>query len=247
MCFSFSKVQATDSVFSDVDLTRDNLQAVAAANTLNAGATSKVLGISKNRRSGNYYQWNVNTTGDGKTVWKIATYPSTTSNTANYNDLYYCLNAAKGFGLSNGEMAEGSKDTYNVSYDMKSSTDKSNITNASGGNLGTNYNKILWILDNSYISTGNTYYKDSTEYKILMQKAGIEIENKNWDLNEDDIEVVQQMAIWYFTNNTGYTTLPSLYINGDQLSSIYYETDEYGQQITGAERQKKQINYINTL
>lgn len=254
MCFNFNKVQATESVFSNINLTRANLQAVAQANTLSTTTTSKVLGISKNRESGNWYVWNpkadaidengnliVDENGNvqAQKVWKIAAYPSTTSNIPSYNDLYYCLNASKGFGLSNGEMAEGAKDTYNVSYDMKDSNDKNSIISASEGNLGTNYNKILWILDNSYIPTKNNLYKTSDEYINLMKKAEIEIENKDWDLTEDDIEVVQQMAIWYFTNNTGYTTLPSLYINGKQLSSIYYGTDEYGQQITGAKRQAK--------
>ena len=87
-------------------------------------------------------------------------------------------------------MAEGAKDYYNVNYDMSDAINKTDIINAAEGNLGSNYNKILWILDNSYIPTKESSYKTSTEYKSLMQKAGITIENKQWDLSEDDIEGV---------------------------------------------------------
>lgn len=236
--FGFTGVQASN--FGEVNLTRENLKTVAENNTVLASMDNRVLSISKNRESGNYYNWNKTTTSNGKTVWKIATIKS---GSRDYTDLYYCLNAAQGFGLSSGEMAEGARDTYTTKYDMKDSADKSSIISAANGNLGANYNKVLWILDHSYIPTGNSSYKTSTDYRSLMSDAGISIDNAEWDLTEDDIEVVQQMAIWYFTNSstTGYNNseLPSLYINGEQLSSIYYGTDEYGEQMTGAERQSK--------
>ena len=239
MCLNFAGVQAAE--FTETNITRDNLKAVAENNTVASAMTSRVLGISKNRKSGSYYQWNPTSTNNAKTVWKIATIQS---GSRNYDDLYYCLNAAQGFGLSSGDMAEGARDTYNVSYDMKEASDQSNIINASGStSLGSNYNKVLWILDHSYIPTNSSSYKSSNAYKTLMKNAGISIENKEWDLTEDDIEVVQQMAIWYFTNsNTAgyhYANLPSLYVNGKQLSSIYYGTTEDGEQMTGAERQAK--------
>ena len=241
MCFSFSKVEAADSIFNKMNLTRSSLMSVLEENALTS--SSKWLGISATRQSENKYEWNVDTLGNGKKVWKIATYPSETSKVRDYTDLYYCLNATQGFGMNNGEMAEGSVDYYNTSIDMKDLNNQNTIADYANGKLGANYNKILWILDNSYIPTGSSSYKTTDEYKSLIDKAGIEIENEEWDLTEDDIEVVQQMAIWYFTNSDdtdyNHSELPSLYINGEQLSSIYYETTEYGEQITGAERQKK--------
>ena len=240
MCLGFAKVQAAE--FDSVNLTRENLKAVAENNTVLTSMDDRVLQISKTRKSGNYYNWDKTTTSNGKTAWKIATIKS---GARNYDDLYYCLNVAKGFGASTGDMAEGARDTYNVSYDMKDLTDseKASLLSAASGNLGTNYNKVLWILDHSYVPTGSTSYKTSSAYRTLMSNAGVSIENAEWDLTEDDIEVVQQMAIWYFTNSntSGYnnSSLPSLYLNGTQLSSIYYGTDEDGQQMTGYERQKK--------
>lgn len=240
MCFSFSSVQAAN--FNAINFTREALKTLAQNNTVLTAMPDRTLSISKTRGSGNYYNWNKTTTSDGKTVWKIAT-GGASSRT--YDDLYYCLNVAQGFGYNSGtgDMTEGSEATYTTSYDMKDSSEQSNITTAAGGNLGTNYNKVLWILDHSYVPTGSSSYKTSSAYTTLMSNAGITVENADWDLTEDDIEVVQQMAIWYFTNSdlTGYNNseLPSLYINGQQLSSIYYGTDEYGEQQTGAARQAK--------
>lgn len=255
MCFSFSKVQAANSVFSDVNLTRDNLKTVVQANSFDAMGTSRVLGISENRESGNAYGWNRTTTGEGKTVWKIAAYPSMASNTVNYNDLYYCLNASRGFGIQNGDMAEGAKDIYSSIYDMKNTAHKSNISNLAGEDLGKNYNKILWILDHSYIPTGSSEYKDTAEYKNLMRNAKITIQNDERDLTEEQIEVIQQMAIWYFTNSSNENyhlsseNLPSMYMKkaGEteyrQLSGMHYATDEYGTSIDGREIYER----MNTL
>lgn len=256
MCFNFNKVEATESVFSNINLTRANLQAVAQANTLSTTTTSKVLGISKNRESGNWYVWNpkadaidengnliVDENGNvqAQKVWKIAAYPSTTSNIPSYNDLYYCLNASKGFGLSNGEMAEGAKDTYNVSYNMKNSSDKNSIISAAEGNLGTNYNKILWILDNSYVPGSSTstdkenLLKQASSYRDITRNfseylSDTLIDNDSAiDLTDEQIEVVQQLAIWHFTNGYNVTS-DILYKNGNQITGTgdNYDVGGYG-------------------
>ena len=177
MCFSFSKVHAADSNFAVAGLTRESLREIALSNTLSASNISKILGIYAQRsvqNGNNAYQWNpqeiftnpnvpnsryedVRVLGyfpdSTDTVWKIATYPSLIANRdqSDYSDLYYCLNYDKGFGISNGYMANGAKDTYTLSYDMKNGADKSAIITSAEGDLGINYNKILWILEKSYI------------------------------------------------------------------------------------------------
>ena len=85
MCFSFNKVQATDSVFSVFDLTRDGLKTVAESNTVLMSMSERELGISAKRGTGNSYSWKFNTTGESKKVWKIATI---NSNIRDYNSLY---------------------------------------------------------------------------------------------------------------------------------------------------------------
>ena len=231
MCFSFNQVQAIDSIFSQTQLTRSSLQTVAEANALDSD--SKTLVVYKSKKSGNKYSWNLDAVGDGPTAYWI-------TDEATKNDIYYCLNAGRGFEIDNGIMTDGAIKTYTNSFDMKDESSKSDIINNAGGNLGTYYNQMLWILDNSYISTGSNDYKESSEYKKLMQNAGISIQNDKYDLTEEQIEVVQQIAMWYFTNSNDTVNyhlssgnLPSLYLNGKQLTDIYYETDEYGSQITG--------------
>ena len=263
-CFGLNSLQASEitSVFSGETITRDTVQSVSLTSELN---TDLVLGISKTKESGNWYTWNPKTDGideDGKLivdasgnvqaqkVWKIAKYASESSTDGDYSNSYYCLNFERGFGMANGEMAEGAKDIYPDSFNMKDITKKDTIANLAGGNLGTNYNKILWILEKSYISTGDRNYQSTSEYKKLMNAAKIEIdEDERLNLTEDDIEVVQQMAIWHFTNtnnsNVNKNILPSLYLNGTQLTHLYFGTDEYGSQITGLYRQNKAEKLYN--
>lgn len=59
---------------------------------------------------------------------------------------------------------------------------------------------MLWILDNSYVAPKTAQEQNTAnEYKNkLLEKAGIpQSENK---LTDEDIDAVQQLAIWYFTN-----------------------------------------------
>ena len=228
MCFGFNKVQAIDSVFDETSLTRNNLQSVAASNSLRNTNTSTTLVISKTRRTGNYYSWGNNTTVDAKNVWKIANY---SSGNTDYSNLYYCLNAERGFGTSQGRMTEGATDQYTTEYEVND-TNKNNIISIAGGSLGTNYNKILWILDNSYVPTGNN--TSLSQFKSSMESKGVSITH----LTEEQIEVVQQMAIWYYTNNSyedpteNRGELPNLYYNGNQSSNIVLTVDDYGERIT---------------
>ena len=236
-CFSFYKVQAIEYGST---ITRNNLTAYTTAD-FNELSLDTVLQISAQRETGNEYTFNPNTVGEAKTVWKIAKY---SSNERDYSNLYYCLNVERGFGITNGNMAEGKDDKYSTTtFDMKDSSDKVNITNYAGGNLDTNYNKVLWVLDNSYIPSKNTNYQSSAEYINLMKDAGITIDsNKSLNLTEDDIEVIQQMVIWYFTNSSNSTynssKLPNLYLNGREIADIV-EQGEYGQINVGQKRRAK--------
>ena len=236
-CFSFSKVKAAD--FSST-LTRDNLTAYDASNFA-ALNSDRILGISGTRQSGDIYTWNPNTVGEAKTVWKIAEYSSDTSNVRDYSNLYYCLNAERGFGITNGQMAEGKTDTYTTGLDMKDATNKSNIANFAGGNLGTNYNKILWILENSYIPGTS-----SSEDKANLLKRAYEYRDKTRNFSEylsntlidndsdinitdEQIEVIQQLAIWHFTNGYNVTS-DILYKNGNEIDGLgeKYDVGGYG-------------------
>lgn len=252
MCFGFSNVQAAESIFSNFNITRNSLNSIAKANSLSS--STAYLGLSSERESGESYAWNMKTDGTpGAVAWKITKRNSSTDQTKDYSNLYYCLNAEQGFGITNGEMAEGKIDYYDYSTEMNTNNKELITSKVNNQNeLSANYNKILWILDNSYIPTRSNSYKNSTEYKNLMKKIGVTIENDESDMNEEQIELVQQMAIWYYTNSSNTqkyhlssNNLPSLYYKKSgssqykQLSSIYYATTEYGEQISGSVLQNK--------
>lgn len=224
MCFNFNKVQAVDSVFSGAKLTRETLSTVAQANELNE---IKYLGISKIRQSGKYYQLDTTTTNEGKKVWKITRRDSATSTTPIYDEIYYCVNATQGFiGNDNRVMAEGAIDAYPNQYVMNN-TNKDKISSLSAGDLGTNYNKVLWILDNSYIPGKSTeeekkalftkvmqYIQNNDGYnklnniishtpaKELIESNMISKEDNDLNMTDEEIEIAQQLAIWYFTNTS---------------------------------------------
>lgn len=258
MCFNFNKVQAVDSVFSDRKLTRETLSTVAQANSLE-NAVNKTLTINAakvsddnndnniigKRESGNFYQWNISLKGNkvlsGHNVYEITEVGDST-----YGEIYYCLQSDIGLGGQDGNILANDKDEYNIAYDMK--TDKSLIKEkANSLNISkddTTYNKILWVLDNSYMPTNSADYMNTDNYKNFMKKVGITVDDEQGlNLTEEDMKVVQQMAIWHFTNSANSTynqnELPALYLNGKQLSSIYLYTTEYGEQITGRKREDK--------
>ena len=67
------------------------------------------------------------------------------------------------------------------------------------------YNAILWILDESYLprdikNSENATVYSATEYKKeLLDKAGVPTSEQE-KITDDDLEVIQQLAIWYFVN-----------------------------------------------
>ena len=253
-CFGLNKLYAANitSAFSDVNINRDNLSKATKSSTIE----QKWLGISEKRERGNSYEWNVDSLGNGKKVWKIATYSSEDIDLRDYEDLYYCLNVKRGFGLTNGEMAEGEKDEYTTSVDMLDTLSKEVISGKSGGNIGENYNKVLWILSKAYVpgqtsSEAKTeLLKNALEYvksdetrfnklsgilpngivNSIISENMIESEESH-NLTDEDIDVVQQMAIWYYTNSDDSAyhleagILPAIYLNDAQLRAqgeLYY-------------------------
>jgi len=132
----------------------------------------------------------------------------------------YCLRAGLGFGDS--ETMANISNISDVIYTKKGNlktdaaeiikhfTDEvnfqaidTNSTKVIDGNTYTftPYNSILWIIDNMYLP------KDEDAQTIkdtLLTNAGIEdkefTEQNDILLTDNDIEVVQQMALWYFSN-----------------------------------------------
>ena len=118
-----------------------------------------------------------------KYVWKIVTY---SGSAINYDRTLYCLKAEQGFYTSEPGVF---KETYNLSYDFMNKNSMNPLPVPS-----QYYNQIVWILNHSYIPSASTASTDKT---TLLQNAGI---TGTSELTDDDIDVVQQLALWYFTN-----------------------------------------------
>lgn len=185
--------------------------------TLVFAEETRTFGIVSIREGGYGYQANT------KNVWKIVEYDG---NNFTYDNAIYCLKAGQGFG----DNAHIEKRDYNVSYDMKQysvipnsvkailPTDTENKVTINGKEYTyTNYNAVLALLDNFYLP------KDASASKIkeAIRKAVFpELEKDEFLLTDDDIEVVQQLAVWYFSNPDSsdpyhMETLPAL-----QLTTI---------------------------
>ena len=186
-----------------------------------------------------------------KKIWKIVSYPTMSNNKPDYQNAFYCLRAEKGFTAANGDLT---KRNYTVKLDMKTEKNPrygedgtiseigvlerlkqvgtfNNPDGTANPNADKEYNKIMWILDNMYLP------KQSTEEEriALLTKAGIfSSENDSYigheRITNDDIEVVQQLVLWYFTNSDSIhyynETLPTLYFNNWSGSDSKYNSFE---------------------
>ncbi len=178
-----------------------------------AANSSYVLGITNIRESGAAYGMELKTDGTPtKKLWKIVSYTNANSGsgTINYNNAFYCLKAEHGFvnnDTSNSTSVTSLRKTYSKSINMKTASKEaiellSKISCSSGCKDKTDmtqetYNKIMWILDNMYLPKAS----DAESYKnILMEEAGINDYDVGVLLTDDEIEMIQQLAIWYFTN-----------------------------------------------
>ena len=128
-----------------------------------------------------------------------------------YSKALYCLRGGVGFGanevsdistspITYSEFGEMHKDARNVinKYNDYYGINLDRTENINGKNVNI-YNAILWILDEAYLPVDSENYSEA-EYKTeLLDKAGI-IKIQQEEITKDDIEVIQQLAIWYFTN-----------------------------------------------
>ena len=175
-------------------------------------------------------------------IWNIVKYSSETSNDPTEAN-FYCVKAGVGFSDTHKKAA------YDRKYDLK--TQKTNIAaqNSVLSSLvnGGYYNHLLALVDMLYIPEDST----DAEKITLLESAGINEDDWDFALTDDDIEAVQQAAIWYFTNYgdsvydkynstawLNYTTDGSTYTS---LSGYYADTapNANGNTNSGAQRQSQ--------
>ena len=164
----------------------------------------------------------------GAKIWQIVKYSNAASNTYVPGN-YYCVRAGLGFSDTN------TKAEYTISYDFK--TEKAEI--ASSGNSvlqnlvnSSYYNNLLALTDLVYLKGVST----EAEKTALLNAAGIYAYDEEHDygyenlITDSDIEVVQQAAMWYYTNHDD-TAFAKVYDQfGDNKTSwLFYRTLEMAQ------------------
>ena len=159
-------------------------------------------------------------------MWKIYEYNDNDQTRKNDNSTIYCLRMGVGFGSENGSPTEPR--IYQKYADMKNpqNGDQDIINQYKSSVLGNSqerYNSLMWVLDHCYVpapSTASEEAKKNAEAykKELLNAAGIP---ENSTINDDIIDIVQQVAIWYFTNTDKY--------KAQDITTIYVKKkDEVG-------------------
>ena len=149
---------------------------------------------------------------NGHIIWNIVKYAS--SESENYvSQNIYCVNPSIGFN------SNGLKDEYDTYYNMKTESDTvkglSSITDKTitldDNTTISSYNAILALGDMLYLP-GDGNSTERQEEKENLLKVVKELAKKDssasgyvegmdtYPLTDDDINAVQQAAIWYFTN-----------------------------------------------
>ena len=178
------------------------LLALAMGTSVFAATTPVTFGLSEYRRETNGKQYGYRINNGNKRVWKVIVYEND-GTTMNFDNTIYCLKAEKGFYTAT---PNSFKQTYDKMVDF---ADKASLVPTIFEN-DDYYYAATWILDHAYIP----YYAksgDSVEVQNqrtqqaaqdredLLNASGMGDSLKQ-ELTDDDIDVVQQMALWYFTN-----------------------------------------------
>ena len=238
------------------------LQACSYAANVTAGYT---FGINNMRTDGaNKYAYAfaaANDTTQYAYVWNVQRYNNSIAVT---DETYYCLAHKYGDFPSFGQMLQQntkvtdtvgiSTSSYTGAYNLKETgvIDTINaLYNGTKGNTltGTTYNSILWILDHMYVAGEDNlddFLKkiecvDTDSYEPMTDNVYNEmqlINGTDHKLTDIDMEVIQQLAMWYFTNSEAVNQYPAVYlsVNGGNLgtysdvyNTVYKEGHTYGE------------------
>ena len=168
-------------------------------NVSNAATGSRYLGIKALRKTENgEFGYKVKE----KVVWDILE-TNSSGKTFYYDDTIYCLKGGPGFGSSDFGSGSPVVRHYTRYFDMKDPDSIPSTYQDALPDVNSNtYKALLWLLENVYVappSNPTTEEKqEAEEYRqLLLEAAGID----GGYLTDHDIDVVQQLAVWHFTNN----------------------------------------------
>ena len=156
---------------------------------------------------------------------------------SNNSNSYYCLRGGLGFGNINENGGAPASVDYTYLADLISEqTVKQNLNYLNESNPDS-YHAICWLADNMYVP-------DAPNASDLKNKLLANAEITNSVLSDEDIEVVQQVALWYYTNKKAgndqqYVINPSF--AAGELANSYLKVN--GASITNEDR-RTQINKL---
>ena len=175
------------------------------------GTTSKAatqnptlyFGITERRASGLGYSIGNPNANDGTAtamkIWNIVQYSGANTNDPTETNVY-CVKA--GVGFTEGDGVRGTEE-YNLKFDMYTDRDEIASQNDVLNGLvnGGHYNELLALANIIYLPGEST----DDEKEQLLQQAGIlnmqqEYPSDEYNITDDEIEAIQQAAVWYFTN-----------------------------------------------
>lgn len=140
-----------------------------------------------------------------KIMWKISSYESLTKKDPDQSRTFYCIKGGDGFGSVDEDgkyVGQNDVREYTFNFDLK---DKDSTTNPMPDKYknvlpsGTNYNSLIWVLEHCYVPglpTSEAYRQEL----ITEALKGTDL-SPNINITDDEIDVAQQLAIWYFTND----------------------------------------------
>ena len=207
---------------------------IGTFNVSKADAVGKHLAIRLLRESGFGYQ-----ALQQKNIWKIVEATDSSGNTVSFDSTIYCLKGGPGFGSDNFGSGTPQVTHYTQYFDMKNpeAIPEDYVSALPDINSNT-YRSLMWVLDHVYVPAGNTAPTEEKEvaeaYKnFLLSEAGID---DNY-LTPEDIDVVQQLVIWHYTNtgdsfDVGESQTFELYLNsieGQEESEFLPLSDEEGE------------------
>ena len=224
-------------------------------------AVTHELGIVQLREDGYSYKIKVGGTGSERLldIFKIVEY---INDSKSFENNIYCIKGGPGFGGTITDPLQ--RRTYDISYDLKnvgdipdnyknvlpSDTDITKEIEVDGETKEvtySNYNAVLWLVDNIYLpkyedETARQEMRDNLLKAVFKDKLEDDelyppFDISQVNLTDSDIEVVQQLAIWHFTNagDNEYDvgeTLPAIQISEKDSTTNYdgYDMDSYRQE-----------------
>ena len=164
-----------------------------------------------------------------------------------YEDTLYCLDAKKSFPATIGDeglLYENCGDFTNI----ENQEVKSLHLSASYGDSEweENYEALKWLFNNFYLEKQTPEQKDEFLSKAF-ENSTYELDVVKAYLTDDDIDIVQQYAIWYFTNRDSaeynVTTLPAVTLSGFDEQGSSFDGLSY-LDVTGSQLRQEMANYL---